>query len=150
MVLNKAVPRNLKDPAYIQYGFGLLHFAKNCISSLRHYRLTDMSETFYIGLMTAVWASNTNEAAKMRKAAPATVFSFRDAHSDETGYKYVCKEMEEVMKETKAIVATLVPEQYKPTAREAKTHGIIGRPLYITCNGNGEFLWTGKFERKLH
>ena len=52
--------------------------------------------------------------------------------------------MEEVMKETQAIVATLVPEQYKPTAREVKTHEIIGRPLYITCNGNGHFLWTGK------
>ena len=144
MELNKDAPRDLLDPDYIQYGFGLLHFAKNCISSLRHYRLTDMSGTFYIGLMTAVWASNSNEATMMKKAAPATVFSFRDAHSDETGYKSVCKEMEEVMKQTKAVVATLVPEQYKPTAREAKTHEIIGRPLYITCNGNGDFLWTGK------
>ncbi len=74
------------------------------------------------------------------------MFSFRDAHSDETGYKSVCIEMEEVMKETQAIVATLVPELYKPTAWEAKTHEIIGRPLYITCNGNGDFLWTGKFK----
>ena len=146
MELNEGVPRDILDPGYIQYGFGLLHFAKNCISSLRHYRLTNMSGTFYIGLMTAVWASNTTEASKMKKAAPAAVFSFRDAHSDETGYKSVCKEMEEVMKETEAIVATLVPEQYKPTAREAKTHEIIGRPLYITCNRNGDFLWTGKFK----
>mgnify|MGYP002804213403 CR=1 FL=1 len=82
--LNKNVTRNLNDPSYIQYGFGLLHFAKNCISSLRHYRLTDMSGTFYIGLLTVVWASNTIEAAKMKKPAPAAVFSFRDAHSDET------------------------------------------------------------------
>lgn len=150
MELNKDVPRNLKDPLYIQHGFGLMHFAKNCISSLRHYRLTDMSGAFYVGLMTAVWASNTDEAAKMKKAAPATVFSFRDAHSDETGYKSVCKEMEEVMRETKSVVATLVPEQYKPTEREAKTHEIIGRPLYVSCNGNGDFLWTGKFGRPLH
>ena len=125
--LNKNVPRNLNDPSYIQYGLGLLHFAKNCISSLRHYRLTDMSGTFYIGLLTA------------------GVFSFRDAHSDETAYKSVCNEMEEVMKETQAIVAKLVPAQHKPTAREAKTQEII-RLLYITCNGNGDFLWTGKFK----
>jgi hypothetical protein len=32
---------------------------------------------------------------------------------DKTGYKSVCKEMEEVMKQTKAVVATLVPKQYK-------------------------------------
>lgn len=141
--LNKDVPRDLRDPSYVQYGFGLLHFAKNCISSLRHYRLTDMSGTFYVGLMTAVWASNSNEAVKMKKVAPACVFAFRDAHSDEIGYKTVCKELEEVMHESKAVVATMVPEQYKLTAQEAKSHDIIGRPLYITCNGNGDFLWTG-------
>ena len=137
------MPRDLKNPSYVQYGSGLLHFAKNCISSLRHYRLTDMSDTFYIGLMTAVWASSTNDAAKIKQVAPASVFSFRDAHSDETGYKTVCKELEDVMTETKALVATLVPEQYKPKAQEAKTHEILGRPLYIACNGNGDFLWTG-------
>ena len=108
-----------------------------------------MSGTFYIGLLTAVWASNTIEAAKMKKPAPAAVFSFRDAHSDETAYKSVCNEIEEVMKETEAIVATLVPEQYKPTARKAKTHEIIGRPLYITCSGNGDFLLTGKCEAQI-
>ena len=48
------------------------------------------------------------------------------------------------MKETGAIVTTLVPEQYKPTAVEAKTHGILGRPLYVTRNANGDILWTGK------
>jgi hypothetical protein len=78
----------------------------------------------------------------MKKAAPATVFSIRDAHSDEIGYKTVCKQLEYIVKETKGIVATFVPEQYKPTAREAKSHTLLGRPLYVACNNNGKFLWT--------
>ena len=38
-----------------------------------------------MGHHTAVWASNNIEAAKMKKVAPASVFSFRDAHSDDIG-----------------------------------------------------------------
>ena len=142
--MNANSSQYLNESSYTQFGFGLLHFEKNCISSLRHYRLTDMSGTFYVGLLTAVWASNADEAKIMKKAALATVFSFRDAHSDEIGYKTVCKQLEDIVKETKGIVATLVPEQYKPTATEAKSHTILGRPLYVACNNNGEFLWTGK------
>ena len=116
--MNANSSQDLNESSYTQFGFGLLHFAKNCISSLRHCRLTDMSGTFYVGLLTAVWASNADEAKIMKKAAPATVFSFRDAHSDEIWYKTVCKQLEDIVKETKGIVATLVPEQYKPTATE--------------------------------
>lgn len=80
----------------------------------------------------------------MKRVAPASVFAFRDAHSDEIGYQTVSQPLEEIVKETGAIVTTLVPaEQYKPTAGEAKSHNILGRPLYITTNANGDILWTG-------
>lgn len=142
--LNKVSPNDLNDPNYRFYGFGLLHFCKNCISALRHYRLTDMSGTFFVGLLSAVWASSTNEAREMKSVAPASVFAFRDAHSDEIGYQTVSQPLEEIVKETGAIVTTLVPEQYKPTATEAKSHSILGHPLYITTNANGDILWTGR------
>ena len=53
------------------------------------------------------------------------------------------KPLEDVVKECGAMVTTLVPEQYKPTAIEAKTHNIMGQPWYIASNSNGDFLWTG-------
>lgn len=142
--LNSTASKDLNSPDYRFYGFGLLHFCKNCVSSLRHYRLTDMSGTFFVGLLSSVWASNTSEAKKMKSVAPASVFAFRDAHSDEIGYQTVSKPLEDIVKETGAIVTTLVPEQYKPTAVEAKTHTILGRPLYIASNANGDILWTGR------
>ena len=80
----------------------------------------------------------------MKSVTPASVFAFRDAHSDEIGYQTVSKPMEDIVKETGNIVTTLVPEQYKPTAVEAKTHSILGRPLYITRNANGDFLCTSR------
>ena len=80
----------------------------------------------------------------MKSVTPATVFAFKDAHSDEIGYQTVSKPLEDIVKETGAIVTTLVPEQYKPTAVKAKTHGILRRPLYVTRNANGDILWTGK------
>lgn len=49
------------------------------------------------------------------------------------------------MKERGVIVTTLVPEQYKPTAVEAKSHNILGRPLYIASNANGDILWIGMY-----
>ncbi len=52
--LNLASPKDIHNPEYIQFGFGLLHFCKNCISSARNYRLTDMSGTFCITLLTAI------------------------------------------------------------------------------------------------
>ena len=141
--LNSVASKDVNRPNYRFYGFGLLHFCKNYISSLRHYRLTDMSGTFFVGLLSSVWASSTSEAQKMKSVTPATVFAFRDAHSDEIGYQTVSKPLED-MKETGAIVTALVPEQYKPTPVEAKTHSILGRPLYIKRNANGDILWTGK------
>lgn len=142
--LNSVASNDVNSGNYRFYGFRLLHFCKNCISSLRHYRLTDMSGTFFVALLSSVWASSTSEAKKMKSVAPASVFAFRDAHSDEIGYQTVFKPMEDIVKETGNIVTTLVPEQYKPTAVEAKTHSILGRPLYITRNANGDFLWTGR------
>ncbi|XP_031554525.1 uncharacterized protein LOC116291494 [Actinia tenebrosa] len=142
MEMNETAERDMNSPNYRHFGFGLLHFCENCISSLRHYRLTDMSETFYVGLLSSVWASNTSESAQMKKATPATVFSYRDAHSDEICFQTVSRELEIALLETKAVVATLIPEQYKPTAVEAKTHSILGRPLYIASNANGDILWT--------
>ena len=129
--LNKVAANDFNNPSYKFYGFGLLHFCKNCISSLRHYRLTDMSETFYVGLLSAVWASNTTEAMEMKKVSPAAVFSFRDAHSDEICYQTVSKPLQDILQETGSIVATLVPEQYKPTCNEAKTHAILGHMLTV-------------------
>ena len=75
-----------------------------------------MSGTFFVGLLSSVWASNTSEAKKMKSVAPASVFTFRDVHSDEIGYQTVSKPLEDIVKETGAIVTTLVPEQYKPAA----------------------------------
>ena len=75
---------------------------------------------------------------------PCSVFAFRDAHSDEICYQTVSKPLEDIIKECEAIVTTLIPEQYKPTSTEAKSHSILGRPLYISRNANGHFLWTGK------
>ena len=143
--LNKQGTTDFDDAGYRFYGFGLLHFCKNCISSLRHYRLTDMSETFYVGLLSAIWASNTSEAKKMKEVSPAAVFSYLDVHSDEICYQTVSKPLQDIVKETGDAVATLIPEQYKPTSNEAKTHTILGRPLYISRNANGDFLWTGKY-----
>ncbi len=79
----------------------------------------------------------------MKAVVPASVFAFRDAHSDEIAYQTVSKPLEDVVKECGAMVTTLVPEQYKPTAIEAKTHNIMGQPRYIASNSNGDFLWTG-------
>ena len=45
--------------------------ATDFISSLRHYRLTDMHDTFFVALLSSVWASNTSEARKMKSVAPA-------------------------------------------------------------------------------
>jgi hypothetical protein len=142
--LNKEGTTDFGDAGYRFYGLELLHFCKNCISSLRHYRLTNMSETFYVGLLSAIWVSNTSEAKKMKEVSPAAVFSFRDAHSNEICYQTVSIPLQNIVKETCDVVATLIPEQYKPSSNEAKTHSILGRPLYITCNANGDFLWTGK------
>ena len=141
--LNSAAPQDMNNPNYRFYGFGLLHFCKNCISSLRHYRLTNMSSSFFVAQLTSVWASNTQMAKKMKAAVPASVFAFRDAHSDEIAYQTVSQPLEDVVKECGAILTTLVPEQYKPTAVEAKTHSIMGRPLYVASNSNGDILWTG-------
>lgn len=45
----------------------------------------------------------------MKSVTPATVFAFKDAHSDEIGYQTVSKLLEDIVKETGAIVTTLVP-----------------------------------------
>lgn len=45
----------------------------------------------------------------MKSVTPATVFAFKDAHSDEIGYQTVSKPLEDIVKETGAIVTTLVP-----------------------------------------
>ena len=84
------------------------------------------------------------EARKMKNVAPASVFAFRDAHSDEIGHQTVSKPLEDTVKETGSIVTTLIPQQYKPRATEVKTHSILGQPVYITRNANGDILWTGK------
>ena len=83
--------------------------------------MTDMS----------VWSSSTSEAKKIKRVAPECVFAFRDVHSDEIGYQSVSKPLEDIVEETGAIVTTLVPGQYKPTATEAKTHTILGWPLHF-------------------
>ena len=67
----------------------------------------------------------------MKSVTPASVLAFRDSHSDEIVCHTVSKPLEDIVKETGVIVTTLVPEQYKPTAVEAKTHTILGSPLYI-------------------
>ena len=87
--LNNAAPQDMNNPNYRFYGLGLLHFCKNCISSLQHYRLTNMSCSFFVAQVTSVWASNTQMAKKMKAAVPASVFAFRDAHSDEIAYQTV-------------------------------------------------------------
>ena len=65
--LNSVASNDVNRPNYRFYGFGLLHFCKNCISSLRHYRLTNMSGTFFVGLLSSVWASSTSEAKENEK-----------------------------------------------------------------------------------
>jgi len=62
--LDQVAVNDIKDPSYRLYGFGLLHFCKNCISSLRLYRLTDRHDTFFVALLSSVWASDTTEAKK--------------------------------------------------------------------------------------
>lgn len=52
--------------------------------------------------------------------------------------------MEDIVKATANVVLTLVPEQYKTYKVEAKTLSILGGPLYIATNANGDFIWTGK------
>ncbi|CAB4039901.1 Hypothetical predicted protein [Paramuricea clavata] len=54
MNLNEKSLSDMNNPDYRSYGFGLLHFCKNCISSLRHYRLTDMSGTFFVAQLSSV------------------------------------------------------------------------------------------------
>jgi hypothetical protein len=73
----------------------------------------------------------------------------KDAHSDEICFQTVSGDLEDALKETKAVVATLIPEQYKPTAVEAKTHSILGRPLYIASNANADILWTGMYSLQM-
>ena len=80
----------------------------------------------------------------MKSIAPASVFAFRDAHSDEVCYQTVSKPLEDIIKECGAIVTTLIPEQYKPTKLLKQSHSILGQPLYIARNANGDFLWTSK------
>ena len=67
----------------------------------------------------------------MKRVAPECVCAYRDVHSDEIGYQSVSKSLEDIVEETGAMVTTLVPEQYKPTATEAKTHSILGGPLHF-------------------
>ena len=74
--LNNAATCDINSPNYRFYGFGLLHFCKNCVSLLRHYRLTDMSGSFFVAQLSSVWASNTSEAEKMKAVVPASVFAF--------------------------------------------------------------------------
>lgn len=141
--LNQVTPKAIDDVGYVQYGFGMLHFCKNAISSARNYRLTDMSDTFTISMLTAIWASTSEESAKMKEVVPAAVFSFKDRHSDELCYQTVSKSLEDIVHATRHVLVTLVPEQYRTFTMEAKTHSLLGRPLYVTTNSNGDFLWTG-------
>lgn len=48
--LNQVTSKAIDDVGYVQYGFGMLHFCKNVISSARNYRLTDMSDTFTVSI----------------------------------------------------------------------------------------------------
>lgn len=132
--------KDIRDSNYVQYGFGMLHFCKNAISAVRNYRLTDMADTFSVSMLTSLRASNSEESKRMRKVAPA----FKDRHSDELCYQTVSEDLEKILQETKDVLMTLVPEQYRTFTTEAKTHSLLGRPLYITTNVNGDFLFTGK------
>lgn len=136
--------KDIRDSNYVQYGFGMLHFCKNAISAVRNYRLTDMADTFSVSMLTSLWASNSEESKRMRKVAPAGVFSFKDRHSDELCYQTVSEDLEKILQETKDVLMTLVPQQYRTFTTEAKTDSLLGRPLYITTNANGDFLFTGK------
>lgn len=142
--LNQVTSKAIDDVGYVQYGFGMLHFCKNVISSARNYRLTDMSDTFTVSMLTAIWASASEESKKMKETVPAAVFSYKDRHSDELCFQTVSKSLEKIVHATRHVLVTLVPEQYRTYAVEAKTHSLLGRPLYITTNSNGDFLWTGK------
>ena len=66
----------------------------------------------------------------MKSVAPASVFAFRDAHSDEVCYQTVSKPLEDIIKECGAIATTLIPEQYKPTATEAESQHPWPAPLH--------------------
>ena len=103
-----------------------------------------MPDTFSVSMLTSIWASNSEESKRMRKVAPAAVFSFKDRHSDELCYQTVSKDLEQILQETKDLLVTLAPEQYRTCTVEAKTHSLLGRPPYITTNENGDFLFTGK------
>jgi hypothetical protein len=94
-------------------------------------------------MLTAIWASTSEESAKMKEVVPAAVFSFKDRHSDELCYQTVSKSLEDIVHATRHVLVTLVPEQYRTFTMEAKTHSLLGRPLYVTTNSNGDFLWTG-------
>ena len=141
--LNSESSNDISNAGYVRYGFGMLHFCKNVISSARNYRLTDMSSSFTISMLTAIWASKSEESRRMRQVVPAAVFSFKDRHSDELCYQTVSRNLEDIVRDTRHVLVTLVPEQYRTYALEAKTHTLLGRPLYITTNANGDFIWTG-------
>ncbi|KAL9978175.1 hypothetical protein ACROYT_G015666 [Oculina patagonica] len=103
-----------------------------------------MADTFSVSMLTSIWASNSKESKRMRKVAPVAVFSFKDRHSDELCYKTISKDLEQILQETKDVLVTLVPVQYRTFTAEAKTPFLLGRPLYITTYANGNFLFTGK------
>ncbi|CAB4007206.1 Hypothetical predicted protein [Paramuricea clavata] len=140
--LSQVSAKAIDDVDYIQYGFGMLHFCKNAISSARNYRLTNMSDTFTVSMLTAIWASKSEESKKMKETVPAAVFSYKDRHSDELCFQTVSESIQDIVNSTKHVLVTLVPEQYRTYAVEAKTRTLLGRPLYITTNSNGDFLWT--------
>jgi hypothetical protein len=101
-----------------------------------------MSSSFTISMLTAIWASKSEESRRMRQVVPAAVFSFKDRHSNELCFQTVSKNLEDIVRDTRHVLVTLVPEQYRTYAVEAKTHTLHGRPLYITTNANGDFIWT--------
>ncbi len=71
--LNQLSTKAIDDIHYVQYGFGMVHFCKNAISSARNFRLMDMSDTFTVSMLTAIWTSKSEESKN----------SFKDRHSDE-------------------------------------------------------------------
>ena len=58
--------------------------------------------------------------------------------------KYISEDLKKILQETKDVLTTLVPEQCRTFTAEAKTLSLLGRPLYITTNANGDFLFTGR------
>ena len=139
--------KDIRDSNYVQYGFGMLHFCKNATlyiscKKLQTGRYGRHIQCLY--MLTSLWASNSEESKQMRKVAPAGVFSFKDRHSDELCYQTVSEDLEKILQETKDVLTTLVPEQCRTFTAEAKTLSLLGRPLYITTNANGDFLFTGR------